>query len=129
MSRCNVRATSSRPCRRPSRRLGSIAKAWRCPDGETIVTERFYQDKDKPDVLHDEVTVEDHALTRPWTVLKSYRRNPGTRPFWREVNCAENNNHVELSGQSYMLSADGLLMPTKKDQPPPDLRYFGRAGK
>jgi len=23
-----------------------------------------------------------------------------------------------------MLSADGLLMPTKKDQPAPDLRYF-----
>jgi hypothetical protein len=23
-----------------------------------------------------------------------------------------------------MLSADGLLMPAKKDQAPPDLRYF-----
>ena len=23
-----------------------------------------------------------------------------------------------------MLSADGHLMPTRKDQPPPDLRYF-----
>jgi len=23
-----------------------------------------------------------------------------------------------------MLSADGLLMPVKKDQAPPDLRYF-----
>jgi len=23
-----------------------------------------------------------------------------------------------------MLSADGLLMPVKKDQTPPDLRYF-----
>jgi hypothetical protein len=26
--------------------------------------------------------------------------------------------------EDYFLSADGLLMPTKKDQPPPDLRYF-----
>ena len=25
---------------------------------------------------------------------------------------------------SYFLSAEGLLMPVRKDQPPPDLRYF-----
>ena len=25
---------------------------------------------------------------------------------------------------NYFLSADGLLMPAKKDQAPPDLRYF-----
>ena len=30
-----------------------------------------------------------------------------------------------LSGEeNYFLSADGLLMPAKKDQAPPDLRYF-----
>jgi hypothetical protein len=28
-----------------------------------------------------------------------------------------------------MLSADGLLMPAKKDQPPPDLRYFNQRRK
>jgi len=28
-----------------------------------------------------------------------------------------------------MLSADGYLMPAKKDQPPPDLRYFKQSGK
>jgi len=28
-----------------------------------------------------------------------------------------------------MLSADGLLMPTKKDQPAPDLRYFNQSRK
>jgi hypothetical protein len=27
------------------------------------------------------------------------------------------------------LSFDGFLMPTKKDQPPPDLRYFNRTQK
>jgi hypothetical protein len=31
---------------------------------------------------------------------------------------------VEIAGQAYMLSDDGLLMPAKKDQPPPDLKYF-----
>ena len=28
--------------------------------------------------------------------------------------------------EHYFLSADGKLMPTRKDQPPPDLRYFTR---
>jgi hypothetical protein len=27
----------------------------------------------------------------------------------------------------YFLSADGLLMPARKDQPPPDLKYFNRS--
>jgi len=28
-----------------------------------------------------------------------------------------------------MLSSDGYLMPTKKGQPPPDLRYFDQTRK
>ena len=66
----------------------------------------------------------DHALTRPWTVTKNYRRDPNPRPYWREINCAENNNHVVIGKENYMLSADGYLMPTKKDQAPPDLKIF-----
>jgi hypothetical protein len=98
-------------------------------DNQTIVRERIYPDKSDPDVFHDEVTVIDHALTRPWTVTKSYRRGPDRRPSWREVVCVETNRHVEIGKQSYMLSPDGRLMPTRKDQPPPDLRYFNRAAK
>jgi len=95
-------------------------------DNETIVRERIYPAKADRNVLRNEVTVIDHALTRPWTVTKSYRREPNPRPYWREVNCAENNNHVEIGRENYMLSADRLLMPTRKDQPPPDLRYFNQ---
>ena len=29
--------------------------------------------------------------------------------------------------KNYMMSAEGLLMPTKKNQPPPDLRYFNQS--
>ena len=29
-------------------------------------------------------------------------------------------------GDPYFLSPDGVLMPTRKDQPPPDTRYFNR---
>jgi hypothetical protein len=32
--------------------------------------------------------------------------------------------HVALGKEDYFLSADGLLMPARKDQAPPDLRYF-----
>ena len=31
---------------------------------------------------------------------------------------------VAIGTEHYFRSADGLLMPTKKNQPPPDLRYF-----
>ena len=93
-------------------------------DNQTVVKERIYLDPANRDILHDEVTTIDHALTRPWTVTKSYRREPVAQPYWREVSCAENNNHVEIGKEAYMYSADGYLMPTKKDQPAPDLRYF-----
>ena len=79
--------------------------------------------------LYDEITTVDNALTRPWTALKKYRLVQNARPNWSESVCAENNPHVEIAGQGYMLSADGLLMPAKKDQRPPDLRYFTQSQK
>jgi hypothetical protein len=45
-------------------------------DGESIIKERFYLDKGDKNLLHDEVTVTDHALTRPWTVTRHYQRDP-----------------------------------------------------
>jgi hypothetical protein len=98
-------------------------------DNETVVKERIFPDKADRNLMFDEVSVIDHALTRPWTVLKAYRRDPDPRPFWREVNCAEENDHVEIGHESYMLGAGGVLMPTKKGQAPPDLRYFKPASK
>jgi hypothetical protein len=98
-------------------------------DNQTVIKERIFLDKADHNVLHDEITTIDHALTRPWTVIKNYRRNPNPRPLWRDYVCAEGNNHLEIAGESYFLSAGGLLMPTRKDQPPPDLRFFARPGK
>jgi hypothetical protein len=97
-------------------------------DNLTVVKERIYIDKSDPNVAHDEVTVIDHALTRPWAVMKNYRRNPNPRPKWTEENCSEN-NHIALGKEDYMLSSDGYLMPTRKDQAPPDLRYFKQTKK
>ena len=47
-------------------------------DNQTIVKERIYVDKADHEIAHDEVTVIDHALTRPWTVMKNYRRRGGS---------------------------------------------------
>jgi hypothetical protein len=96
-------------------------------DNQTVVKERIYLDKTNPDILHDEITTIDHALTRSWTVMKNYRRV--RKPTWIEAVCMESNPHVRIGKENYMMSADGYLMPAKKDQPPPDLRYFNQARK
>jgi len=94
-------------------------------DGQTIIKERFYLDDTNPDMLNDEITVIDHALTRPWTIVQNYRRVAAKQPiWWQEEICDENNVHVVIGKDDYFLSSDGLLMPAKKDQGPPDLRYF-----
>jgi hypothetical protein len=99
-------------------------------DNQTVIQERFHLAKGSADLLDDEITIDDHALTRPWTVTKHYQRDPAQqRPVWRESVCAENNSHVQIGAQHYYLSADGELMPAKKDQPPPDLKFFGQAKK
>jgi len=93
-------------------------------DNHSIFKERFYLDKANPNILHDMITVIDHALTRPWTADKTYRRNQNPHPYWREDYCVDNNVNLVIGKENYWLSADGMLMPAKKDQPPPDLRYF-----
>lgn len=98
-------------------------------DNQTVVKERYTFDKNDPNVIHNEVTVFDHALTRPWTVTKHYRRTPNPKPWWVEDNCAESNQHLRVQGEAYFLSADGLIMPAKKGQRPPDLRYFNQPQK
>jgi hypothetical protein len=96
-------------------------------DGQTIVKERFYLDKSNPDILYDQVTTYDHALTRPWSVMKTMRREPN--PIWVESVCNENNLQVNIGNEHYMLNDVGELMPAKKDQPPPDLKHFNQSKK
>jgi hypothetical protein len=91
-------------------------------DNQTVVKEKFYLDKSNADLLRDEITTIDHALTRPWTVTKNFRRERNAS--WLENDCSEDNHHVAIGKENYFLSADGYLMPAKKGQAPPDLRYF-----
>ena len=60
-------------------------------------------------------------------MTKTYRRD--RNELWQDYNCSEENHHVQIGGERYFLSGDGFLMPTKKDQPPPDLRYFKKIQK
>ncbi len=96
-------------------------------DNETVIKERIFIDKGDPDILHDVITVIDHALTRPWVVDKRYKRDHN--PIWFQNNCSEDNRHVFIGNEHYVISGDDLLMPSKKNQAPPDLRYFKQTQK
>jgi hypothetical protein len=73
------------------------------------------------------MTTIDNAFTRPWSVHKTYHLQKN--PAWIENVCSVGNQHVQIGKEGYYLSADGLLMPAKKDQSPPDLRYFKSSQK
>jgi hypothetical protein len=96
-------------------------------DGQTVVKERLYLDKANPDILYDQITTIDHALTRPWTVTKTMHRE--RKPIWIESVCTEDNLQVNIGNEHYMLNSARELMPAKKDQPPPDLKHFSQPQK
>jgi len=96
-------------------------------DNQSVIKERLFLDKNNPDIMQNEITTFDHALSRPWTVMKNYQRVKN--PEWHEDLCSENNTHVRIGTEDYFMSGDGYLMPTKKNQAPPDLRYFKQTQK
>jgi hypothetical protein len=98
-------------------------------DNQTVVKERMFLDRADGNLLVNEITTIDGALTRPWVITRKYQRE--RNPAWFEFNCGEANPQITLGNQSYFLTPDGELMPTRKDQPPPvlDLKHFGPTPK
>jgi hypothetical protein len=96
-------------------------------DNKTVVKERIYLNKSNRNLLHAEITTIDNAFTRPWTVTRNYSRE--SDPVWPDYLCTEDNNHVRIGKEFYFQSADGLLMPAYKDQPPPNLKNFDQPAK
>lgn len=92
------------------------------PNNETVVFEKIHLDPEDEDVLVNEITTHDDFLTEPWTTVRRYTRE--RNPTWFEYVCAEDNNHVEIAGENYFISEEGLMMPTYEGQQPPDLRMF-----
>jgi hypothetical protein len=91
-------------------------------DNEGVIKERLYLDKSNPEIMHNDMTTMDNSLTRPWSTIKNYRRTQNV--IWSEDSCSEGNQHIVVGKEVYFVAADGSLMPVKKDQPPPDLKYF-----
>jgi len=98
-------------------------------DGQAVIKERLHLDKTDRNTLVEEITVIDHALTRPYTKIQKFTRNPNPRPAWHSDVCSQDNTWIKIGDEPYYLSADGKLMPSKKDQAPPDLSYFKQTPK
>jgi hypothetical protein len=98
-------------------------------DNQSVFKELFFIDRNNPDVIHDFTTVIDHALTRPWNSDRRYDRRETAVVQWPETWCQEGNANIVIGKENYFLRADGLLMPAKKNQTPPDLRYFNQTAK
>ena len=75
-------------------------------DNKTIIKERIYLDKADKNLLHDEVTTIDHALTRPWLVDRTFIRVQSKDPIWFGHSiCGEGNAHVGIGDQVYYRAA------------------------
>ena len=95
-------------------------------DDSTVVKEKIHINTSNPDLMSNEITTMDNALTRPWTVTRQYRR--AKTPEYAEYNCEDKRN-VVINGETYWVGIDGYLMPIAKNQPPPDLRHFNQTKK
>lgn len=81
---------------------------------QAVINTRMFLTDDG--LLRAELTIEDSlALTKPWQVIRHFRRlEAGTRVY--DYACAENNrNPVTGSGQTLTLDADGNVIDTKVD--------------
>ena len=74
-------------------------------DGEAVIKERIYLDKADRNTLYDQITVLDHALTRPYVKLQKATRNPNPRPVWHSDVCSETNTRVRDRRTSPIISA------------------------
>ena len=74
-------------------------------DGKTVVKERIFLDKADKEILYNQITVFDNALTRPWSITKKMKRMAKDRPLWRTAVCAENNARLRIE--------DGALFPER----------------
>jgi len=98
-------------------------------DNLSVFKESFFVDKRDPNIMHDLTTVVDNALTRPWTSDRQYRRVAEKVVQFPETWCQEGNANVVIGKENYFIRADGLLMPAKPNQTPPDLKYFKQTQK
>ena len=84
-------------------------------DSKTVIKERISLDKSNPDILHNEITTIDNALTRPWTVTQDLSpRAAATQPSGRNTSAPRTTATSQIGDENYVMSADGHLMPARK---------------
>ena len=76
----------------------SVEFQWTPHSEAMVITERIRLLS--PDMLHNEITVEDEYFERPWTYSYSYRRMPGYR--LQEYVCEDNRDYVDENGNHTM---------------------------
>jgi len=67
----------------------------------------------RQDILRNEITTIDNALTKPWTVNRFYRRVVNN-PIYEEYNCTEDNRWITIGDKLYLLDGEGYVMPIQK---------------
>ena len=94
-------------------------------DGQAVIKERIYLDKGDRNKLWNEITVIDHCADA--ALHQEAGRHPQSqqpRPTWKSRRLLGIQHLGQDRRTALYLSADGKLMPSKKNQAPPDLSYF-----
>ena len=81
-------------------------------DNQTVIKERFYLDKADRHTLYDEITVIDHAMTRPYTKVQKAVRKQDPRPVWLLETCPLDNVWAKIGNEAYVVSPTS---PTARD--------------
>src|SRR3984957_16924365 len=71
-------------------------------DNQTIIKERFYLDKADRNTMYDEITVIDHAMTRPYIKVQKAVRKPDPQPIWRLEDCPLDNVWIKIGDEAYV---------------------------
>ena len=81
-------------------------------DNQTVIKERFYLDKADRNTLYDDITVIDHAMTRPYGKLQKLVRGKNPRPVWLSEDCPVDNVWVKIGNEALLPQwrFDGKLM-------------------
>ena len=74
-------------------------------DNETVIKERIYSTRPIKNLLHDDITTIDHALTRPWVVDQAYRRIASDKPLWFGQRFAARAMLMSASARRFIISA------------------------
>ena len=93
-------------------------------DNQTVVKERIYLDKADPNTPAQRD--HRHRQCADAAVDGDQELQPRTEPhpFWREYLCRRTTITSPSARRAISSAPTAILMPAKKDQPPPDLRYF-----